>query len=76
MMNSSALYAEGGYFYNYVYSWRGKLEINHGLSQVGSDLEVSSGPTFCQKGILHEIVAPCPNPVNGCSYCKAFLKLG
>lgn len=38
-----------------VYSWRGKLEINHGMSQVGSDLEISCGPTFCHKGILREI---------------------
>lgn len=56
MMNTSALYAGGGYFYNSVcLPWRGKLEINHGMSQVGNYLEISSGPAFCQKGILCEI---------------------
>lgn len=69
MMNTSALYAEGGYFYNsesLLMEWEA---ADKPWNVTGwKYLEISSGPTFCQKGILHVIVAPCPSPVNDCSY--------
>lgn len=40
----------GIFIIQYLYSWDRKLQINHGILQVGSDLEISSYQPFVRKG--------------------------
>lgn len=58
--NEHCMLRVDSFIIQYLYSWGGKLEMNHGMLQVRSDLEMSSGP---ERDPAWDYGAPCPNAV-------------